>query len=163
MGSTGAVPQKCSTCENLFEGECTRSLGEVGGHLHLDHGPCGVDGPTDPVTFENQYITSKVKIPRKCSRCRHLAVAAIRGFHCSKDADTWGDFHRSLDWGAWRPDRVYFQLEPPKVTTKMLSEHAFAEERLAFMKEHRRVNPDLSLGEAQADYVSFRAAIEERG
>lgn len=163
MCSTGAVPQKCASCDHLFEGECTRNIDDVGGYLHLDHGPCGVDGPTDPVVFENEFITSKVEIPRKCSKCRFLAVAPIYGFHCTKDSDKWGDFHRSLDWGSWRPDRIYIQLQLPKVTTKALSEFAFNEDKVAFIEEHRRINPGVSLEEALADYVHFRTVIEQGG
>ena len=98
--SRGAVPKKCSECEHLFEGECTRYIDEVGHYLHLDHGPCGIDGPTDPVPYEDEFIRAKVEIPRKCSTCVYLAVDRIPGFHCTKDSDKWGDFHRGLDWGA---------------------------------------------------------------
>ena len=161
--STGAVPQKCSNCDHLFEGECKRHMEDVGGYLHLDHGPCGIDGPTDPVKFENKFITSKVEIPRKCAKCVHLSVSSIHGYHCTKDSDKWGDFHRGLDWGSWRPERIYIQLVPPKVATKALSEHAFAEDRLAFIKEYRLINPGLSLEEAKADYEHFRAVIEKCG
>jgi hypothetical protein len=161
LGLHGAVPQKCSHCEHLFEGECLRSIDEVGGYLHLDHGPCGVNGPTDPVFFEKEFIASKVSIPRKCAECIHLSVGPIRGFHCTKDADKWGDSCRGLDWGAWRPDHVYIQLDLPKVTTKALSEYAFAGDEVAFIREHRRINPGLSLQEAKQDYAYFRSVVEK--
>lgn len=107
MFSIGAVPQKCSTCDCLFEGECTRYIR----YLHLDHGPCGIDGPTDPVIFENEFITPKVEVPRKCAECVHLScvhlsVPSLSRLCCTKDSDKWGDFHRGLDWGSWRPDRI---------------------------------------------------------
>ena len=161
MCSNGAIPKKCSSCKHLFEGECTRNIDDVGAYLHLDHGPCGVEGPTDPVVFENEFIQSKVEVPRKCSKCPFLAVAPIYGFHCTKDADKWGDFHRSLDWGAWRPDRIYIQLQRPKVTTKALSEYAFTQDQVAFIREYRRINPGLSLKEAKSDYAHFRTVIEQ--
>ncbi|WP_145248882.1 hypothetical protein [Aeoliella mucimassa] len=161
VGLSGAVPKKCSKCRHLFEGECTRFIEEVGRFLHLDHGPCGIDGPTDPVEYEDEFVKGKVTVPRKCSRCFHLAVDPVYGFHCTKDATKWGHAHRSLDWGAWRPDHVYLQLPPPKVTTKALSEHTFANDQLAFIKEHRRINPGLSIQEAKADFAHFRRVIEE--
>lgn len=83
MGSRGAVPAKCGQCRHLFEGECTRFIETVGHYLHLDHGPCGINGPTDPVTYEDEFIKAKVEVPRKCSRCRFLAVHQIFGFHCT--------------------------------------------------------------------------------
>jgi hypothetical protein len=162
MASRGAVPQKCAQCDCLFEGECIRYVDSVGHYLHLDHGPCGIDGPTDPVIYENQFVSSKVEIPRKCSRCVFLAVDAIRGFHCTKDADKWGDFPRGLDWGTWEPDCVYLELPPPRVTTRQLSRLAHEDDLVAFIKEHRRINPGLSIGEAKSDFEYFRRIIEGR-
>lgn len=161
MASKGAVPKKCSECKHLFEGECTRYIEDVRGYLHLDHGPCGIEGPTDPTTFENEFLRGKVQVPRKCATCVHLSVGPIHGFHCTKDWDKWGDFHRGLDWGSWSPDHVYLNLEPPKVTTRALSEHAFTGDLVAFIKEHRRINPGISVQEARADYEHFRAVIQQ--
>ena len=162
MLSRGAVPKKCSECENLFEGECIRYFEQVGHYFHLDYGPCGIDGPTDPVVYEDEFIKGKAEIPRKCDTCPHLAVAPICGFYCCKDSDKWGDFHRGLDWGAWRPAFIYLQLPPPKVTTMALSEHAYNNDLPAFTKEHRRINPGLSIGEARTDFKRFRSVIERR-
>ncbi|WP_197528492.1 hypothetical protein [Aeoliella mucimassa] len=47
------------------------------------------------------------------------------------------------------------------MTTKALSEHAFANDQLAFIKEHRRINPGLSIQEAKTDFAHFRRVIEE--
>ena len=160
MSSDGAVPTKCSDCQHLFEGSCTRYIEEVQGYLHLDHGPCGIDGPTDPVYYETEFVKSKVEIPRKCASCRYVAVHSIYGIHCTKDADKWGDFHRGLDWGTWHADYVYIRLSPPKVTTRDLSRHAYNDDATAFVKEHRRVNPGLSIEEAKADFAHFRAVID---
>lgn len=154
--SRGAVPAKCAACANLFEGGCTRAIMLVGGYLHLDHGPCGINGPTDPVIYEDEFITAKVEVPRKCRRCRFLGVEAILGFVCRKDADVWGDLRRGLDWGHWEPDVVYLQLPLPKLTTRLLSEAVYADDLLGFVREHRRVNPGLSLREAREDFESLR-------
>lgn len=159
MGSRGAVPKKCSECQNLFEGECIRHIEEVGHYLHLDHGPCGVNGPTDPVYYEDIYIASKVVVPRKCAKCVYLAVDSIYGFHCTKDPEKWGDFHRGLDWGQWEPDDIYLELPLPKVTTRALSMFARCDDLIGFIMEHRRVNPGLSIKEAKADFAHFRSIL----
>jgi hypothetical protein len=159
----GAVPKKCSECQHLFEGECIRFIDEVGRYLNLDHGPCGITGPTDPVTCEERFINLKVEVPRKCATCAHLVLDQIHGLHCSKDSTKWGDFHRGLDWGTWQPEQIYLQLPPPKVTTEALSQHAYKDDLVAFIKEHRRINPGLSIEEAKADFRHFRAVIEKLG
>jgi hypothetical protein len=159
MISKGAVPKKCSECKYLFEGECIRYMREVGRYLHLDHGFCGIQGPTDPVFYQDQYIESKVEIPRKCSTCSYLEYDRIRGFTCRKDAAKWGDFPRGLDWGDWEPDIMYLELPLPKITTKALSRHAKNDDLVAFIKEHRRVNPGLSMQEAKDDFYHFRVIL----
>jgi hypothetical protein len=157
MISRGAVPNKCSSCQFLFEGECRRMPDR---YLHLDHGPCGVDGPTDPVFYENEFVMAKVSVPRKCTTCRFLNIDSIDGFHCGKDSEIWGDFHRGLDWGAWSPDRIYLELPAPKITTRVLSECAHQNDLIGFIKEHRRVNPGFSLEEAKTDFAFFRDKID---
>ena len=160
MGLSGAVPNKCGRCPNLFEGSCTRYMEEVGRYLHLDYGYCGIPGPTDPVTYQDQFIVSKVEIPRKCSTCVFLDVDRIRGFNCRKDAEKWGHFERGLDWGAWEPDWVYLELPPPKVTTRDLAAHAKDGDLVKFIREYRRLNPGLSMEEAKDDYRRLRDKLE---
>ena len=162
MGSRGAIPQKCSECRHLFEGECTRYIESVGHLLHLDHGPCGIDGPTDPVVREVPFGKSPVEIPRKCVTCAYLGIDQIHGFHCRKDAETWGDFHRGLDWGSWEPACIYLELPLPKVTTQELSRHAQRNDLMSFIKEHRRINPGLSIEEARNDFHHFRTILTGR-
>lgn len=161
LGLRGAVPHKCRSCEHLFEGSCTRYFDMVGGYLHLDHGPCGIPGPTDPVFFEDQFVTSKVEVPRKCATCVFLKTDRIRGFSCKKDTAQWGDFPRGLDWGAWEPDIIYLNLPFPKITTKTLMVHLRNNDLIAFIKEHRRVNPGLSIQEAKDDFWSLRKIWDE--
>ena len=160
MLSKGAIPKKCSECEHSFEGSCTRYIKEVGHFLHLDHGPCGIDGPTDPVIYENDFVTSKVEVPRKCAKCYRLAVCSVKGLHCTKDADKWGDFHHGLDWGTWQPERVYLRMELPKVTTKVLVDHAYTGDLAAFIEEHQRTNPGITVEDAKSDFNWFRNIIE---
>ena len=162
MFSEGAVPKKCSECEYLFEGECTRPGGEVP-YLHLDHGPCGIEGPTDPVVFENEFIKGKVEVPKKCTTCAHLSVAPIYGFYCAKDSDKWGDFHRALDWGTWHPEGITARLAPPTITTKVLFECALNGDEAEFTREYWRVNADLPIQEAKSDYEELRAKLEALG
>jgi hypothetical protein len=74
--------------------------------MHLDFGPCGIAGPTDPVIYEDKFIFAKVEIPRKCVRCRFLFHDSIYGFTCRKDSEKWGGCYRGLDWGAWHSRQV---------------------------------------------------------
>lgn len=159
--SKGAIPQKCGQCRYLFEGGCTRYLSEVGHYLNLDHGYCGIAGPTDPVVYQDQYITSKVEVPRKCVSCSYLQFERVRGFICGKDKHVWGRFPRGLDWGTWEPGMVYLQLPLPKVTTRDLALHARKNDLIEFIKEHRRWNPGLSMQVAREDFQYFRILIEQ--
>jgi hypothetical protein len=126
--------------------------------MHLDHGPCEVAGPTDPVILDNEFIRSKVDVPRKCSQCVYLSYFVILGFYCMRDADKWGDFHRSLDWGDWKPPFIYVSLRKIK-TTPALSRLAHENSLIAFVKEYRLVNPDVSMNEAKADFDRMRTII----
>jgi len=160
MGIGGAIPNKCGSCDFLFEGGCTRFFDELQRYTHLDYGPCGVDGATDPVKFEDSHITAKVEIPRKCAGCVFLKYERIFGFVCSKDAEKWGPRnYRGLDWGAWEPDSVYLQLPLPKVTTLELSKAAKDEDLVGFIKEYRRINLGLSIQEAKEDYARFQEIL----
>jgi hypothetical protein len=161
LGTIGAVPHKCGHCDHLFEGGCRRFINEIGDYLHLDYGSCGIQGPTDPIIYEDQYITSKVEVPRKCSDCGFLKFDRIHGFDCLKDINKWGDLHRGLDWGTWQPDGIYLQLPHPKVTTKQLSTFAQKNNLVEFIKEHRRINPGLSIEETKVDFNHFRSIIEK--
>jgi len=162
MGMHGAIPKKCSECRHCFEGGCTRFFEEVQRYMHLDFGPCGIDGPTNPVVYEDTYVVAKVEIPRKCSRCRFLFHDSIYGFTCRKDEEKWGGCYRGLDWGAWSPDRIYIELPHPKLTTKALVDAAHSEDLIGFIGEHRRINPGLSITEAKEDYSLFRSLISQR-
>ena len=159
MLSRGAVPKKCSECEHLFEGECLRGGEQAGRYFHLDYGPCGIPGKTDPVHYENGHIKAKVTVPRKCDFCHYLRYDFIHGFYCNKDSDKWGDFHRGLDWGTWQPDVVYFDLPLPKATTQKMCEMATSDDLVGFIAEYRRVNPGLSIQEAKEDYNLIRSKI----
>lgn len=159
FGSRGCIPNKCSTCDCFFEGGCTRFMAELKRYMHLDYGPCGIQGPTDPVHYEDNFITSKVEIPRKCRKCIFLFYDSIRGFECSKDKEKWGDCHRGLDWGTWHPDRVYIQLPEPKVTSKLLVDALNAGDLITFLKEYRRTNPGVPYSEAKEDFDRLWARI----
>jgi hypothetical protein len=140
----------------MFEGGCIREMERLGRFMHLDYGPCGIDGPTDPVQYENPFIDSKVEIPHKCSDCVFLYYDSIGGFECRKDNEKWGDFRRGLDWGGWKPDRIYIQLPFPKVTTKALIDAMYSGNQIAFLKEYRRINPSLPYSEAKEDFECLR-------
>ena len=161
-GIHGSIPKKCGDCEHSFEGSCTRFFDEVQRYMHLDYGPCGIDGPTDPVVYEDEFITAKVEVPRKCAGCRFLVHDSIAGFTCHKDRDKWGDFRRGLDWEAWSPDQVYVELPHPKLTTRALVNCAHDEDLKGFVVEYRRINPGLSMNEAREDFARIRRVLESR-
>jgi hypothetical protein len=162
LGIQGAIPNKCNRCEFMFEGGCTRYFDKVQHYMHLDFGPCGIDGPTDPVIYEDEFIRSKVEIPRKCRRCRFLFHDYIHGFTCSKDPEKWGYCYRGLDWGAWSPERIYFQLPSPKLTTKVLSDSVYDNNLAVFIIEYRRINPDISMAEARDDFAGLRELVAQQ-
>lgn len=136
-------------------------MGKLGRYLNLDHGFCGVPGPTDPVGYENRWMVAKVEVPRKCSTCHFLSVDDFRGFICRKDRQIWGAFPRSLDWGSWQPDAVYIELPFPKVTTRKLFLAAKDRDLIEFIKEYRRVNPGASMQEAREDYQVFLTGLSD--
>ena len=111
-GSHGAVPRKCRECPNLFEGECGRDRDDypIDSYRHLDHGPCPFPGPTDPLPFEIpaqpppwKQPAKTVWVPRKCINCQYLKGLPIYDAVCTYESAIWGDCHRGLDWGDWRP------------------------------------------------------------
>lgn len=157
LGLEGSVPSKCSSCAHLFEGECLRFV-EQKGYMALDHGACEIDGPTDPVTVDNKWISSKVEVPRKCSTCSHLEYDALRGFTCGAQTDLWGWFRRGLDWGTWSPERLHVNLPPYRATREMID--AASEGRLKeFVEEFRSLNPNESLLVAQKAYCDARQKL----
>lgn len=161
LGIAGAVPNKCGSCKNLFEGECRRYIEQTNQYLHLDYGPCTITGPTDPVFYEDTYLKAKVEVPRKCSTCAHLKVDSARGFYCSQDQDKWGNFPRGLDWGAWEPESIYLQLPQPKITSKLLPTFVKRDEIINFINEYRRINPGLSITEAKSDFAYLQDILKK--
>lgn len=161
MATVGAIPNKCGTCDMSFEGECLRHLDELQRYMHLDYGPCGIPGPTDPVVYEDNFVRSKVEIPRKCAGCGFLFNDSTYGFTCKKNAEKWGGFYRGLDWGSWRPDRLYFNLPYPKKTTQVLTDAAHEDKLAAFVIEYRKINSGTSIQEARADFDRLRKLILE--
>ena len=159
VGLRASVPQKCSECEHLSEGSCTRAFEEVGDHLHLDHGPCGIPGDTDPVYYQNSRIKAKVVVPRKCATCVYLRYDFARGFWCRKDSHEWGDIPRGLDWGTWEPGAPYYNLPAPKVTTRAMLEAATSDNLRLFVLEYRRANRDTSMLDAKDDFNVVRSKL----
>jgi hypothetical protein len=155
----GAVPKKCSECCELFEGSCTRYMDDLGHYFELDHGSCGIPGPTEPVAYANESMGSEVEIPRKCVSCSFLKFDGVHGLVCNKDHETWGDFYRGFDWGDWEPDFIFVQLPEPKRTNKQLVLHAHNADLIEFIKEYRRINPGLSLQEARSDFQGVREIL----
>jgi len=158
--SHGAVPNKCSECVKFFEGECTRFIEEVGHYLYLDHGPCGINGPTEPVEYQGSATKSKALVPRKCAHCKFLMPDSVHGFCCAKDPEKWGDFPRGLDWGTWVPKAIYINLPQGKKSNENLSIYAANNDEAKFLKEYRYLNPTISMVEAKSDFENYRSILE---
>ena len=160
--STGAVPTKCSRCEWLFEAECLRYHDDVGHYLRLDHGPCGVDGPTNPVPYRADEEKSgtqdgaPLEVPRKCTSCAHLGHHPEAGVACLLDREKWGDFPRSFDWGSWKPDGIHVRLPVSEAASRTLSHLARKNDLLAFVRDYRKLQPHRSIQEARADFARIR-------
>ena len=75
FGTRGAIPSKCGSCKLEFEGGCMRYMDKLKRYMHLDYGPCGISGPTNPVIYEDQ---TSLFVPR--SRFRRSASGAISSF-----------------------------------------------------------------------------------
>ena len=76
--------------------------------------------------------SAKVTIPRKCAGCSHLVIDRQRGFDCEKDRSIWGDWMRGLDWGTWRPERIYLALRGSKVTTRAMADAVYDDDLVEF-------------------------------
>lgn len=155
----GAVPAKCRKCDALFEGGCTRAMDLVQRYLALDHGPCGVKGPTDPVRYENEWMRSKVEVPRKCASCPHLEVNRSRGLHCDKDRDVWGNFPRGLDWGAWRPGQPDLTLASGHEITSAMVEAVRSRSKMKAFMAFRAANSGTSMLDAKRAYVELSSKL----
>lgn len=159
---SGAVPQKCRACPSLFEGGCTRAINEVGSYLNLDHGPCPVTGPTEPVFIDTQYYISKVQVPEKCVRCRYLYLDNISGFVCHFEKERWGQFPRSLDWGIWSPSHPIAGLDSGKsVSIDMLLAVKSGNEIVA-IKAYKAVHKDATIKEAREAYAEIYHKIHSQ-
>lgn len=156
----GHIPNKCSTCEHLFEGECLRYIDLLGRYLHLDYGPCGVVGETDPVEIETPSSQSKLRVPKKCAQCQHLIHDSIYGFTCQHEAEKWGHFHRGFDWGDWKPDEVSTELWG-KTTTDEMCQCVSNNNLIGFVREYRQVNHGSSIKEAKEDFALMREKLKE--
>ncbi len=160
LGSRGFVPKKCRDCKMLFEGECNRNTDLNMGWAHLDFGPCGIPGPTDPMIYQDEFVIAKVPVPRKCSTCRFISLDPIRGFHCTKEREKWGDLDRGLDWGDWQPTVPPIGLPYPQRINDRMRELALHGDVVDFIIEFRKENP-ASIPAAKEAYLELKAALEE--
>lgn len=152
---TGAIPAKCRACENMFEGGCTRAMEQVQGYLALDHGPCPVRGPTEPVIVETEHYTSKLFVPAKCERCRFLELEKARGFVCNFERAKWGAFPRTLDWGTWNPDHPNVGLKSGRSVPIGVLQAVAARHEAEAIKVLRAAHSDATLGEARDAYAEL--------
>jgi hypothetical protein len=135
---------------------------QVQGYLSLDHGPCPIKGPTDPVLVESQYYVSKVYVPSKCRSCRHLQLDSIRGFVCNFERERWGSFPRTLDWGSWSPEHSSLGLQRLQSGRSVSGEVLQAVQRrheVEAIKAFRAAHQDATLKEARDAYAELLAKM----
>jgi len=155
MASKGSIPRKCKACRHIFEGECLRAVGQLHRYLSLDHGPCPVRGPTNPVLIETEIYKSKVFVPAKCERCGFLELDQIRGFVCNFERKKWRAFRRALDWGAWSPDHPNVGLKSGRSVTPEVIEAVRNRKEAEAVKAFRSSHPGASFLEARRAYAEL--------
>ena len=64
-----------------------------------------------------------------------------------------------LDWGQWSPERIYYDLPSPKETNQVMVDAAYDDNLVVFVREYRRVNPGISISEANSDFSNLRSLI----
>jgi len=77
-----------------------------------------------------------------------IVLVAVWYFFLKPRIDSWYDEKRAI-------------LPPPKKATRKLKKLAIAGELKSFVKEYRRLNPNLSIREARADYNYLRGDLED--
>lgn len=154
---SGAIPRKCTSCAQSFEGGCRRAMDQVQGYLALDHGPCNVNGPTEPVLVETAYYKSTVYVPAKCEHCINLHLDRTHGFVCNLDRLVWGAFPRTLDWGVWSPSHPNIGIKSGRSLTIQMLEAIAAREEVPFIRAFRASHGNASLREARDAYAELVA------
>lgn len=157
----GAIPQKCRSCDHLFEGGCTRAIEQVQGYLALDHGPCPIKGPTNPVLVDTPYYTSKVYVPSKCQSCRYLELDRIRGFVCNYERERWGSFPQTLDWGLWNPAHPNLGLKSGRSVPVEFIQAVQNQHEAQAVKAFRSAHPDTTFREARDAYAELLAKLQD--
>jgi len=130
---SGKIPEKCSTCKFFYHGGCLRNFNETEEYLHLDYGPCPISGDTEPKLIDNQYISSKVYIPKKCLDCPDLSYSYLKNLYCNNESDTWGFFNRNFDWGRWKPNLTEKEIE----LNKILKEYNLSDDFLLLLTKKK--------------------------
>jgi hypothetical protein len=128
-------------------------------YRNLDYGPCPISGPQQPVIYENEFIQSKVCIPEKCRRCRHLHSDPTRGFVCNYEREKWGDFPRALDWGLWSPERSDLHLDSGRSLTQEFMSAVERGDQVHAIRVFRDQHRDATLKEAREAFLELSAKL----
>lgn len=154
------IPRKCYECSNLFEGECVRAMEQVEDYLSLDYGACRKTGDCNPVLVEDQFVKSKVYVPAKCVKCPFLEYHTILGFRCHEDADVWGAYGKTLDWGHWSPELPNIGLESGKLVSMELIQAVQEKKEVDAIKIFRNLNKGTNIREARDAYQELSLKLE---
>lgn len=128
---------------------------QIQGYLALDHGPCPIKGPTEPVLVDTPYYTSKVYVPSKCQSCRYLELDRIRGFVCNYEWERWGSFPRALDWGLWNPEHPNLGLKSGHSVPVEFIQAVQDQNEAQAIKVFRAAHPDATFREARDAYAEL--------
>jgi hypothetical protein len=157
LGLTSLIPGKCSNCEYLFEGCCTRSIEYLEDYSFLDYGPCPIEGDCTPKPFRTGKEQILFFIPAKCVDCNYLTHGGV----CHWQKEIWDDFSRSLDWGSWRPKWRPLGIKQKVFSTDQLLDLIAAGKTGAAVKLLRDMYPSLDLATAIAHVKEFAAKLKK--
>lgn len=153
------IPEKCSRCENLFEGCCVRAIDQVQNYLPLDYGPCPVKGSAHPVQIEASPSTSKFFVPAKCTTCQYFQYDETHGIIC-KFYSKIGASLGSLDWTGWEPDYPNIGLSNQRVVSPEMMLAVATEKEVSAIKIFRQEYPGVSIREARDAYAELLAQLK---
>ncbi len=170
MGSISALPNKCLSCEFLFEGECLRAEELAEDYLRLDYGSCGIEGNTEPKVIKVSKTGIEIFVPNKCIDCEFLIYNSTLRYVCSKDQEIWGDGFRELDWGDWQPKfpnvglrkfgRDDLDLGNVAITNKVI-QHILDGHKTKALKVYKDLNNISTIKEAREDIEQIEIKLKK--
>lgn len=156
----GAIPRKCSTCQFLERGLCSRGVQLTDSLLNLDHGSCSKGGNTDPepINLPNVWPYEQIVVPYKCTSCPKLMADGGGGVICTDDSDVWNGFPRGVDWGKFRPDHPVVGIAGYKLDRNTVLLESMGNRNQA-VRSFKALNPKASMKQAMDAMAQVRAKL----